>query len=204
MIKFAAILTTAAIACSGAAAPLRQDVACRIAALRCNRPAVTCTVQACPTATPAPCETPVETPEATPALTAAPSPTSAPGVSEYAQEVVRLVNIERERAGLAPLTMDATLSAAAQVRAQEIDVSFSHTRPDGTSCFTVLKEFGIGYRACGENIAKGSPSPARVVEGWMNSAGHRVNILNENFTTIGVGVHADAAGTLHWAQLFTA
>lgn len=222
MIKFAAILTTAAIACSGAVAPLRQDVACRIAALRCNRPAVTCTVQACPTATPAPCETPVETPEATPAPTAAPSPTSAPvqtpsatpapsedageapGVSEYAQEVVRLVNIERERAGLAPLTMDATLSAAAQVRAQEIDVSFSHTRPDGTSCFTVLKAFGIGYRACGENIAKGSPSPARVVEGWMNSAGHRANILNENFTTIGVGVHADAAGTLHWAQLFTA
>ena len=204
MIKFAAILTTAAIACSGAAAPLREDVACRIAALRCNRPAVTCTVQACPTATPAPCETPVETPEAPPAPTAAPSPTSAPGVSEYAQEVVRLVNIEREKAGLAPLTMDATLSAAAQVRAQEIDVSFSHTRPDGTSCFTVLKEFGIGYRACGENIAKGSPSPARVVEGWMNSAGHRANILNENFTTIGVGVHADAAGTLHWAQLFTA
>ena len=204
MIKFAAILTTAAIACSGAAVPARQDVACRIAALRCNRPAVTCTVQACPTATPAPRATPVETPEAPPAPTAAPSPTSAPGVSEYAQEVVRLVNIERERAGLAPLTMDATLSAAAQVRAQEIDVRFSHTRPDGTSCFTVLKEFGIGYRACGENIAKGSPSPARVVEGWMNSAGHRANILNENFTTIGVGVHADAAGTLHWAQLFTA
>ena len=114
------------------------------------------------------------------------------------------MNIEREKAGLAPLAMDAALSAAAQVRAQEIDVSFSHTRPDGTSCFTVLKEFGIGYRACGENIAKGSPSPARVVEGWMNSAGHRANILNANFTTIGVGVHADAAGTLHWAQLFTA
>ena len=204
MIKFAAILTTAAIACSGAAAPARQDVACRIAALRCNRPAVTCTVLACPTATPVPCETPVETPAETPAPTAAPSPTSASGVSEYAQEVVRLVNIERERAGLAKLTMDATLSAAAQVRAQEIDVSFSHTRPDGTSCFTVLKEFGIGYRACGENIAKGSPSPARVVEGWMNSAGHRANILNANFTAIGVGVYADAAGTLHWAQLFTA
>ena len=208
MIKFVAILTTAAIACSGAAAPLREDVACRIAALRCNRPAVTCTVQACPTATPAPTAAPSPTsvPVQTPSATPAPSEDAgeAPGVSEYAQEVVRLVNIERERAGLAPLTMDATLSAAAQVRAQEIDVSFSHTRPDGTSCFTVLKEFGIGYRACGENIAKGSPSPARVVEGWMNSAGHRVNILNENFTTIGVGVHADAAGTLHWAQLFTA
>ena len=222
MIKFAAILTSAAIACSGAAAPAREDVACRIAALRCSRPAVVCPVQTCPTGTPAPTGTPVETPELTPAPTVTPSPTSAPvqtptatpaptegtdelpGVSAYAQEVVRLVNIEREKAGLAPLAMDAALSAAAQVRAQEIDVSFSHTRPDGTSCFTVLKEFGIGYRACGENIAKGSPSPARVVEGWMNSAGHRANTLNANFTTIGVGVLADAAGTLHWAQLFTA
>lgn len=213
MIKFAAILTSAAIACSGAAAPLREDVACRIAAQRCNRPAVTCPVQTCPvqtcpTATPAPtvAPSPTSTPVQTPVATPAPSEGTEeePGVSEYAQEVVRLVNGEREKAGLAPLTMDATLSAAAQVRAQEIDVSFSHTRPDGTSCFTVLKEFGIGYRACGENIAKGSPSPARVVEGWMNSAGHRANILNSNFTTIGVGVHADAAGTLHWAQLFTA
>lgn len=222
MIKFAAILTSAAIACSGAAAPAREDVACRIAALRCSRPAVVCPVQTCPTGTPAPTGTPVEAPELTPAPTVTPSPTSAPvqsptatpaptegtdelpGVSAYAQEVVRLVNIERENAGLAPLAVDATLSAAAQVRAQEIDVSFSHTRPDGTSCFTVLKDFGISYRACGENIAKGSPSPARVVEGWMNSAGHRANILNANFTAIGVGVYADAAGTLHWAQLFTA
>jgi len=68
----------------------------------------------------------------------------------------------------------------------------------------VLKEMGISYRACGENIAKGSPTPERVVQGWMNSAGHRANILNENFTTIGVGVHEDAAGVMHWAQMFTA
>lgn len=208
MIKFAAILTSAAIACSGAAAPAREDVACRIAALRCSRPAVVCPVQTCPTGTPAPTVTPSPTSAPVQTPTATPAPTEGtdelPGVSAYAQEVVRLVNIEREKAGLAPLAMDAALNAAAQVRAQEIDVSFSHTRPDGTSCFTVLKEFGIGYRACGENIAKGSPSPARVVEGWMNSAGHRANILNANFTTIGVGVHADAAGTLHWAQLFTA
>ena len=266
MIKFAAILTSAAIACSGAAAPAREDIACRIAALRCNRPAVTCPAQdawtgcptlpgctlpgcdlkdcephdctpndgapdSCepsdcgssdcepevqptqtPTVTPAPTQAPTATPVPTAAPTQAPTATPAPtegtdelpGVSAYAQEVVRLVNIERENAGLAPLAVDATLSAAAQVRAQEIDVSFSHTRPDGTSCFTVLKDFGISYRACGENIAKGSPSPARVVEGWMNSAGHRANILNANFTAIGVGVYADAAGTLHWAQLFTA
>ena len=84
----------------------------------------------------------MQTPTATPAPTEGTD--ELPGVSAYAQEVVRLVNIEREKAGLAPLAMDAALSAAAQVRAQEIDVSVSHTRPDGTSCFTVLKEFGIG------------------------------------------------------------
>ncbi len=243
MIKFAAILTSAFLACSGIFAPVRDDTASRTAALRCNRTVIacygqhawsgcgflpgcdlggckwkdcnpsgcdapTCPPEVQPTATPAPTSAPTQSPAPTQAPTAAPAPTddadALPGVSAYAQEVVRLVNIERADAGLAPLTMDATLSAAAQVRAQEIDVSFSHTRPDGTSCFTVLKEFGIGYRACGENIAKGSPSPARVVEGWMNSAGHRANILSANFTTIGVGVFADAAGTLHWAQLFTA
>lgn len=243
MIKFAAILTSAVLACSGISAPVRDDAASRTAALRCNRTVIachgqhawsgcgflpgcdlggckwkdcnpsgcdapTCPPEVQPTATPTATSAPTQSPAPTQAPTAAPAPTddadALPGVSAYAQEVVRLVNIERADAGLAPLTMDATLSAAAQVRAQEIDVSFSHTRPDGTSCFTVLKEFGIGYRACGENIAKGSPSPARVVEGWMNSAGHRANILNQNFTTIGVGVFADAAGTLHWAQLFTA
>lgn len=267
MIKFAAILTSAVLACSGISAPVRDDTASRTAALRCNRTVIachgqhawsgcgflpgcdlggckwkdcnpsgcdapTCPPEVQPTATPAPTsaptQTPIQTPSPTPAPAETPAPTSAPtqspaptqaptaapaptddadalpGVSAYAQEVVRLVNIERADAGLAPLTMDATLSAAAQRRAQEIDESFSHTRPDGSSCFTVLKDFGITYRACGENIAKGSPTPERVVEGWMNSAGHRANILNQNFTTIGVGVHADAAGTLHWAQLFTA
>lgn len=243
MIKFAAILTSAFLACSGISAPVRDDTASRTAALRCNRTVVachgqhawsgcgflpgcdlggckwkdcnpsgcdapTCPPEVQPTATPAPTSAPTQSPAPTQAPTAAPAPTddadALPGVSAYAQEVVRLVNIERADAGLAPLTMDATLSAAAQVRAQEIDESFSHTRPDGSSCFTVLKDFGITYRACGENIAKGSPTPERVVEGWMNSAGHRANILSANFTTIGVGVFADAAGTLHWAQLFTA
>lgn len=243
MIKFAAILTSAFLACSGISAPVRDDTASRTAALRCNRTVVachgqhawsgcgflpgcdlggckwkdcnpsgcdapTCPPEVQPTATPAPTSAPTQSPAPTQAPTAAPAPTddadALPGVSAYAQEVVRLVNIERADAGLAPLTMDATLSAAAQRRAQEIDESFSHTRPDGSSCFTVLKDFGITYRACGENIAKGSPTPERVVEGWMNSAGHRANILSANFTTIGVGVFADAAGTLHWAQLFTA
>ncbi len=127
-----------------------------------------------------------------------------PSISAYAQEVVRLVNIEREKAGLSALKMDAQLSQAAQKRAVEISSSFAHTRPDGSSCFTVLKEYGIAYRASGENIAKGQTTPERVVTGWMNSEGHRKNILNANFTTIGVGYYVDNMGTAHWSQLFTA
>ena len=178
MIKFAAIATAAAIACCN------QTAMCNNTNAHLHTPH--CTQSVC---------TDTQLPE-TDSNTAV--------VSQYAQEVVRLVNIERVNAGLAPLTLDETLCAAAQVRAKEIDSEFSHTRPDGSSCFTVLKEMGIPYRACGENIAKGSPTPERVVQGWMNSAGHRANILNENFTTIGVGVHEDAAGVMHWAQMFTA
>ena len=210
MIKFAAIMTSAALACSGASCTNTDVNAACLHALRCARPAaVLCEdLSACagscrtedllcnlPALPPANDSTTPELPDV--------QPEQSP-VSAYAQEVVRLVNIERANAGLPALAMDAQLSAAAAIRAEEIDTSFSHTRPDGTSCFTVLREMGIAYRACGENIAKGSPTPARVVEGWMNSAGHRANILNENFTTIGVGVHEDAAGVMHWAQLFTA
>ena len=196
MIKFAAIVTSAALACSGASCNHTATPAACLRALRCGQPACTQCIENTL------CSTPV-----LPPVTDDIAPDVQPeqdAVSAYAQEVMRLVNIERANAGLPALQMDAQLSAAAAVRAQEIDVSFSHTRPDGTSCFTVLKEMGITYRACGENIAKGSPTPARVVEGWMNSAGHRANILNRNFTTIGVGVYEDAAGVMHWAQLFTA
>ena len=210
MIKFAAIMTSAALACSGASCTNTDINAACLHALRCARPAaVLCEdLSACagscrvedilcdlPALPPANDSTTPELPDV--------KPEQSP-VSAYAQEVVRLVNLERANAGLPALAMDAQLSAAAAIRAGEIDASFSHTRPDGTSCFTVLRELGIPYRACGENIAKGSPTPARVVEGWMNSAGHRANILNKNFTTIGVGVHEDAAGVMHWAQLFTA
>ena len=121
----------------------------------------------------------------------------------YAEQVVKLVNEERVKAGLSELTMDTTLTAAANVRAQEIKQLFSHTRPDGTSFSTVLKEHNISYRGSGENIAWGQKSPEQVMNGWMNSDGHRANILNENFKNIGVGYYQDANGTNHWVQLFT-
>lgn len=125
-------------------------------------------------------------------------------VQSEAEAVAALVNEARQSAGLTALQLDETLCAAAQARAEEIAQSFSHTRPDGTSCFTILKEFGISYRAVGENIAKGSQTPEAVMDGWMHSEGHRANILNDAFTSIGVGYYVDGAGVAHWVQIFCA
>ncbi len=120
----------------------------------------------------------------------------------YAEQVIRLVNEERAKEGLSPLAMALDVQAAAQVRAEEIVTSFSHTRPNGSSFSTALKEQNVSYRGAGENIAWGQRSPEEVVNAWMNSAGHRANILNERFTTIGVG-HYQNGSTHYWAQLFT-
>lgn len=131
--------------------------------------------------------------------------TEAPdATASYAQQVVNLVNAERSKAGLAPLGVAADVQAAAQVRAVEIEASFSHTRPNGSSFATALKEQNVSYKSAGENIAWGQRSPEEVVNAWMNSEGHRANIMNPRFTTIGVGYHQNAAGTKYWSQLFTA
>ena len=119
----------------------------------------------------------------------------------YEDEVIRLVNAERAKYGLSALTKDNGATKAAHVRAKEIVKSFSHTRPNGTSCFTVAKELGISYRSAGENIAYGYSSPKQVVNGWMNSEGHRKNILSSSFTKIGVGCYS-SRGVLYWSQFF--
>ena len=119
-------------------------------------------------------------------------------ISEYAQAVVNLVNVERAKAGLKPLEIDIKVVAAAQIRAKEVITTFSHTRPDGSSCFTALSQTGASYKGAGENIARGQRSPEQVVKKWMASEGHRANILNGNFKYIGVGVEGTA-----WVQLFT-
>lgn len=124
-------------------------------------------------------------------------------VHPYVQQVVDLVNAERAKEGLSPLKLDTKVSAAAQVRAKECEQLFSHTRPNGSSFATALKEQNISYRSAGENIAWGQRSPEVVVNAWMNSAGHRANIMNANFTTIGVGYYRNASGTNYWCQLFT-
>jgi len=128
-------------------------------------------------------------------------PAAAADTESFAAEVLRLVNEERAKAGLSKLSGGpASLDATAHLRAQEIAVSFSHSRPNGSSCFTALAEQGVAYTACGENIASGQATPAQVMAGWMNSPGHRANILG-NYNRLGVGVY-EKNGRLHWAQMF--
>jgi len=122
----------------------------------------------------------------------------------FAAQVLDLVNAERGNLNLPPLSGDnVALNAAAQARAVEIIASFSHTRPNGQVCFSVFAEYQVSYRAAGENIAKGQSSPEAVMRSWMNSNGHRANIMGGNFTSIGIGVAQDARGTYHWVQTFT-
>ena len=119
------------------------------------------------------------------------------------KEMLELLNEERRKEGAAPLVLDSRLCEAAQLRAEEMPESYSHTRPNGSSCFTVLAELGISAKTMGENIAARQPTVAAVVEAWMNSPGHRANILNEDFQAIGIGVcPTDAAGKYYWTQMF--
>lgn len=120
----------------------------------------------------------------------------------YAEQVVDLVNKERAKEGLAPLTIDTGLEQAALVRSKEIQTNFSHTRPNGSSFATAVAEAGVTYRRTGENIAWGQKTPEAVVNAWMNSEGHRANIMNVNFSRIGVGYLTNASGTPYWTQLF--
>lgn len=141
-------------------------------------------------------------PAAKPQATKNPSQDSS---TEYANKVLELVNEERSKAGLDDLTLDETLNKAATVRAEEITREFSHSRPDGSDAFTVLKECGYNtYTATGENIAAGQATPEEVVESWMNSEGHRANILSDKFKKLGVGYYKVDDGYQHyWVQLFS-
>ena len=120
----------------------------------------------------------------------------------YIAEEIRLVNIERIKAGVAPLSIDEGLMSAAAKRAAELEASFSHTRPGGKKNVTIITDDGIEYTAFGENLAKGHTSPQDVVDGLLASTTHKKNILNTAFNKIGAGIHKDASGTLYWTQLF--
>ena len=122
-------------------------------------------------------------------------------VTAYENEVVRLVNEIRVSYGLKPLTLNWELSRVARIKSQDmVDRHyFTHTSPTYGSPFQMIKNFGLSYRTAGENIAYGSPTPQAVVNGWMNSSGHRANILNASFTQIGVGYVKSGN---YWTQMF--
>ena len=128
-------------------------------------------------------------------------PTVDSAVLAYEAEVIRLVNAERAKAGLSPLTANWELSRIARYKSQDMRDNnyFSHTSPTYGSPSTMIRSFGLHFRASGENIAMGYTTPAAVVAGWMNSSGHRANILSASYTQIGVGYVA--AGS-YWTQMF--
>lgn len=128
-------------------------------------------------------------------------PTQDATVQRYEQEVIRLVNEIRAENGLPALTYNWELSRVARYKSQDMKDNryFSHTSPVYGSPFEMMRSFGIAYRSAGENIARGYATPQAVVNGWMNSSGHRANILNASFTQIGVGYVA--AGN-YWTQMF--
>ena len=132
------------------------------------------------------------------------SQTAVSSYSAFQNEVVRLVNVERAKNGLAALSIDATITKTATLKSQDMAKNnyFSHTSPTYGSPFDLMKQYGVSYRTAGENIAMGQTSPAQVMNGWMNSEGHRANILNSSYTKIGVGVAQNANGTYYWTQHF--
>lgn len=122
----------------------------------------------------------------------------------YAEQVLELVNARRAEAGLEPLSMNAALVSVARVRAAEIVQGVSHTRPNDTSCFTAWEEGGVGYSGAGENLAAGQWSAESAMNAWMNSEGHRANILNGSFTQIGIACYyaPDSPYGYYWVQCF--
>ena len=122
-------------------------------------------------------------------------------VLSFEEEVVRLTNEKRAAYGLPALTINWELSRVARYKSQDMhDIGyFSHTSPTYGSPFEMMKDFGISYRAAGENIARGQTTPAMVVNAWWNSSGHRQNMLNASYTQIGVGYVADGH---YWTQMF--
>lgn len=117
---------------------------------------------------------------------------------DYAFKVLEIVNKERKAEGLSALKMDEELLKTANIRVKELTQLFSHDRPDGTSCFTAFTRGG----AIGENIAYGYTSPKAVMKGWMNSSGHKANILSGDYNSIGIGCYY-YDGAYYWVQCFS-
>ncbi|WP_095021572.1 CAP domain-containing protein [Bacillus thuringiensis] len=125
----------------------------------------------------------------------------AKSLSEFEQRVVELTNAERAKQGLPALKVDTELSKVARIKSEDMQKNnyFDHNSPTYGSPFDMMKKFGISYTSAGENIAQGQRTPEEVVQAWMNSAGHRANILNNGFTHIGVG---NVESGNYWTQQF--
>ena len=121
--------------------------------------------------------------------------------TDLINEVYEITNNYRSLVGVSSLTLDSSLVEAASIRAKELSNSFSHTRPKGSSCFTVLSELGISYGTAGENIAAGYSSSQSVMEGWRSSSGHYQNIISSKFKKIGIGVNI-INNQYYWVQIF--
>lgn len=141
----------------------------------------------------------------TPSTPSAPSDVTPSDITSLESEVIRLVNVEREKAGLPRLSASSELSRIARLKSQDfIDNNYlGHYSPKYGSPFDMMRSFGVSYTAAAENIASGQRTPAEVMNSWMNSSGHRSNILNSTYNQIGVGVARDGSGKLYWTQLFT-
>ena len=150
--------------------------------------------------TPAPKAPTTPAPAAPAPKPAAPAPTTG-NVSQYVQQVIDLTNAQRSKNGLPALKADSQLSGVAQKKSVDMQQNnyFSHTSPTYGSPFDMMRDFGVTYKSAGENIAQGQRTPQEVVNAWMNSEGHRKNILSANFTHIGVGY--EKSGN-HWTQMF--
>ncbi len=131
------------------------------------------------------------------------SSSSSSNQSSIANQVLNLVNSARAKENLAPLKLNLALSNVAQAKSEDMQKNnyFEHTSPTYGSPFDMIKKFGISYSSAGENIAKGQKTAEAVVNAWLNSEGHRANILNKNFTDMGLG-YVNTGGTTYWTQMF--
>ena len=156
-----------------------------------------------PTEAPKPSPKPTSTPKPTPTATPTPSPEEiAANAEKMAKEVIRLTNIERRKYGLTELKYHAKLQQAAMTRAKELEIKYSHERPDGRDSGTAAFEAGVGNPG-GENIGAGFTKPEAVVKAWMDSDGHRTTMLQSHYTHIGVGYYKGKNGTGYWVQEFS-
>ncbi len=122
-------------------------------------------------------------------------------IEAFKLEILRLVNIERANYDAAPLELMEQLNVMANVRAEESSERFSHTRPDGTRCFTIFSEYNMRYKTAGENLAYGFRTPEAIVAAWMDSPSHRANLLDTDYEYIGIG-YFDNGRRIYCSQLF--